>query len=190
MSENLGYDPQEIANLKEDCLEEGQSYVLNDDEPQGEEYAHIYFVGKHEGREVIYDTVIYTLHLHHSSLLYEAAEEKAAEKFPHYVRWELQEDRNGELIIPENVDEEIEQYKAEVIAEMEESETIKVKEHVEIDTDFEYGISMDACLNVDEITHEVIEKFVTEFNNGTLELDETLYSFANDEDYEDEDDEV
>ncbi len=185
---NLGYDPKEIKNLKEECRKAGQSYVVNEDEPQGEEFAHVYFVGKYEGREVIFDTVIYTLRLHHSSLLYEMAEDKAAEKFPNYVRWEPEEDENGKLIVPDDVDEEIELFKAETIAELEDSEAVKVKEHVETDTDFEYGISLDVCLNVEEITDEVIEKFVQDFNNGTLKLDDTLYSFTNDEDYDEEDD--
>jgi hypothetical protein len=186
---NLGYDPKEIATLKEECLEANQPYIVNEDEAQGEEFAHIYFVGKHEGREVIYDTVIYTLRLHHSSILYELAEDKAAEKFPHYVRWEPEENENGELVPPDDVDDEIELFKAETIAELEDSETVKVKEHVELDTDFEYGISLDVCLNVEEITDEVIEQFVIDFNNGSLQLDDTLYSFANDEDYEEEEEE-
>jgi len=186
---NLGYDPQEIENLKEECRQANQSYIINENEPQGEEFAHVYFVGKHEGAEVIFDTVIYTLRLHHSSILYEMAEDKAAEKFPNYVRWEPEEDENGELIVPEDVDEEIEQFKAEVISELEESESVKVKEHVELDTEFEYGISLDVCLNVEEITDEVIENFVRNYNAGTLQLDETLYSFANDEDYKEEEEE-
>ena len=188
-STNQGYDPQEIENLKEECHLAGQSYVVNDNEPQGDEFAHVHFVGKHEGHEVIFDTVIYTLRLHHSSLVYEMAEDKAAERFPHYVRWEPKEDENGELAPPEEADEEIELFKAETIAELEDSEAVKVREEVQLDTDFEYGISLDACLNVEEITHEVIDKFIREFNSGTLKLDDTMYSFAHDEDYDEEEDE-
>ncbi|MBC7923988.1 MAG: hypothetical protein H7Z75_23185 [Ferruginibacter sp.] len=188
-SPNQGYDPQEIENLKEECRQAGQSYVVNENEPQGDEFAHVHFVGKHEGREVIFDTVVYTLRLHHSSLVYEMAEDKTAEKFPHYVRWEPKEDENGELVPPEEADEEIELFKAETIAELEDSEAVKVKEEVQLETDFEYGISLDACLNVEEITHEVIDKFIREFNAGTLKLDDTLYSFAHDEDYDEEEDE-
>lgn len=55
--------------------------------------------------------------------------------------------------------------------------SLKVAEFVEIDYDFEFGIGIDAALNVDEITVEVIEKFISDFNNGTLKLDKTLYSF-------------
>jgi hypothetical protein len=43
-------------------------------------------------------------------------------------------------------------------------------------------------LNVEEIDESVISKFIQEFNDDTLSLDETLYSFmTEDEDLEDED---
>ena len=41
----------------------------------------------------------------------------------------------------------------------------------------DFGIGLDAALNVEEITVEVIEKFINDFNNGTLKLDKTAYSF-------------
>ena len=34
---------------------------------------------------------------------------------------------------------------------------------------------------IEEITQEVIEKFISDFNAGTLELDPTLYSFTSEE---------
>jgi hypothetical protein len=40
---------------------------------------------------------------------------------------------------------------------------------------------LDISLNVEEITQEVIEKFISDFNAGTLELDPTLYSFTSEE---------
>jgi hypothetical protein len=41
---------------------------------------------------------------------------------------------------------------------------------------------------VEEIDEAVIAKFIQEFNDDTLNLDETLYSFmTEDEDFEDED---
>jgi hypothetical protein len=72
--------------------------------------------------------------------------------------------------------------------EIEEEETVKVQEFVDIDTHHDYGIGLDASLNVDEIDEQVIAKFIQEFNDDTLSLDETLYSFmTEDEDFEDED---
>lgn len=68
--------------------------------------------------------------------------------------------------------------------ELEETDAIKVKEHINIDDDFDYGVALEVCLNVEEITGQVIEKFVKDFNSDKLVLDNTLYSFK----HEDEDD--
>jgi hypothetical protein len=54
---------------------------------------------------------------------------------------------------------------------------VKVKEHLEIDPNIDFGIGLDAVLNVEEITSKVIEKFIRDFNEDTLSLDKTLYSF-------------
>ena len=66
---------------------------------------------------------------------------------------------------------------AEVIMELEEEDQVKVKEHVEIDPHIEFGIGLDAGLNVEKISAKVIEKFIKDFNEDTLSLDKTLYSF-------------
>ncbi len=184
--ENPGYDPKEIQKIKDACRKQNKPYILNENEPQGDEFAHILFTGNHEGKEVIFDAVIYTLRLHHSSVLYEKAEDKTAEQFPNYKRWDFEEDENGELLLPEDLDEEAENFKAEVMEEMEETDAIKVQEHINIDTDFDYGIALEVCLNVEEITPVVIEKFVKDFTSNKLVLDNTLYSFKHEEEEEDE----
>jgi hypothetical protein len=61
--------------------------------------------------------------------------------------------------------------------ELEEDESVKVKEHIEIDEKAEFGISLDVGLHVEKITPHVIEKFIKEYNADTLQLDETSYSF-------------
>src|SRR3712207_7946942 len=48
-------------------------YLLDENDENSDEYAHFYFIGKFEGKDVIYDTAIYTLRLHHESELYEIA---------------------------------------------------------------------------------------------------------------------
>ena len=68
--QNPGFDPKEIHKIKDACRKENKPYILNENEPQGEEFAHFLFVGDYEGKEVIYDAVLYTLRLHHSSVLY------------------------------------------------------------------------------------------------------------------------
>jgi len=66
---------------------------------------------------------------------------------------------------------------AEVIMELEEEDAVKVKEHVEIDTNSEFGISLDVGLQAEKITPKIIEKFIKDYNEDNLKLDETLYSF-------------
>jgi hypothetical protein len=52
-----------------------------------------------------------------------------------------------------------------------------VQEHVDIDEDAEFGISLDVGLHVETITPKVIDKFIKDFNEDKLQLDDTLYSF-------------
>ncbi len=178
---NAGFDPEEIQMLKEECAEEGNSFVLVEDEDmelsETGEMAHIQFVGMYDGREVIYDAVINTLQIYHNSMVYEAAEKKVAAIYKDFLPLEQ---RTPDY----KVNEEAELLIEELIEEMEEEETIKVAEYIEVDTDFEYGVGLDVGLNVPEITVEVIEKFIEEFNEGTIQLDTTLYSFKLSDDSE------
>ena len=68
----------------------------------------------------------------------------------------------------------------ELIEEIEETEAVKVQEHIEMDTEFEYGIGLDVCLNAEEIDDEVIGQFIRHFNSNAISLDNTLYSFTSD----------
>lgn len=185
---NPGFDPETIAQLKAELQETGMSFKIIPDEENSEEYVNFYFVGTYEGKEVIYDTALYTLRLHHASEVYELAEHEAAKKFPNFKAINYEEDENGNLkpLTPE--EEEIGWFITELIMEMEEEETVKVQEFLDIDTHHDYGIGLDVSLNVDEIDEQVIAKFISEFNEDTLILDDTLYSFmTEDEDFEDED---
>jgi len=178
---NKGYDPAEIALLKEECQKAGRTFVYVEDEDldvlDSGECVHIQFVGTHQGAEVIYDAIVYTLRLHHSSLVYEMAMEKVKKTFPQYV---APEDRKPGYKIDPGLEEEIELFLTELIEEIEETEAVKVQEHIEVDTDFDYGISLDVCLNVEEINDDMLEGFVLEFNTQKLSLDTTLYSFSSD----------
>jgi hypothetical protein len=175
---NPGYDPAEIQHLRDECRNSQRSFVYTPnedlDEPTGDEFAHFQFVGHHSGREVIFDAVMYTLRLHHSSLVYEEAERRAARSFPLYMPVDM---RDETYKANEDLDEEVELFVTELIEEIEEAEEIKVQEHIELDTSAEYGIDLDVCLNVEAVTDDVIEKFIREFNDNTLKLDPTLYSF-------------
>ncbi len=180
-STNAGLQPAEVARIKQLCAEAGQPYILNDQEPQGEEFAHFLFVGDYEGAEVVFDSVLYTLRLHHMSLLYEMAEDKACERYPEYNRISMEEEEDMNSHLPEEKWEEIELFKAELMDELEESEEVKVQEYVHLDPEFDYGVALEACLNVDEITPEIIGRFVQDCNADKLELDDTLFSFKHEE---------
>ena len=174
---NKGFDPDEIRDYRAKMTSLARPYLLDDEDDSTDEYSHFYFIGKFEGREVIYDAVMYTLRLHHESELYEIAEHKAANHFPQYKKISYDEDEDGNMKALDPLEEEIGLYMAEVIMELEDEEAVKVKEHIELDTNSEFGISMDVGLQVEKITPKVIEKFIKEYNEDSLRLDETLYSF-------------
>jgi hypothetical protein len=60
MNVNKGFDPQTIEEYASRMKALGTSYILDEEEESSDEYAHFYFIGKFEGRDVIYDAVIYT----------------------------------------------------------------------------------------------------------------------------------
>ena len=174
---NEGFDKNFIEKFREKIQKSGNSYIIADSEDNSEEYVNFNFIGAYEGREVIFDAVIYTLRLHHESELYEVAEHRAAKHFPQFRKIRYREDENGDLMALDDLEEEIGLYITEIMTELEEEGEIKVQEHLEIDTNVDFGISLNAGLNVEEITPAVINKFIKEFNEGSLVLDETLYSF-------------
>jgi hypothetical protein len=175
--QNKGYDAESIKEYREKMQHLGKTFLLDDEDESTDEYAHFYFIGTFEGREVIYDAVIYTLRLHHESELYEIAEHRAAQHFPEYKKITYDEDENGNLETLDPLAEEIGLFMAEVILELEEEEAVKVKEHVEIDSNSEFGVSLDVGLQTEKITPKIIEKFIKDYNEDNLKLDETLYSF-------------
>jgi hypothetical protein len=176
--DNKGFDPVVIREYKARIKSGRRSFsFVASDENNNDEYAHFYFIGKYEGRDVVYDAVLYTLRLDHRSELYEVAEHRAAKHFPQFKKITYKEDENGNLQPLDELEEEIGLYMAEVILELEEEDQVKVKEHVEIDPNIDFGIGLDAGLNVEKITPGLIEKFIKDFNEDTLSLDNTLYSF-------------
>lgn len=174
---NKGYDPKVVASYLERMKDNGVSYLVEESDDNNDEYVHFTFIGKYEGKDVIYDAVIYTLRLHHNSELYEIAEHKAAQAFPEFKKILYLEDENGDLKQLDDLEEEIGLYMAEIMMEMEEEGSLKVKEHVDMDLNLDFGIGLDIGLNVEKITPEIIEKFISDFNEDTINLDDTLYSF-------------
>jgi hypothetical protein len=177
MTVNKGFDPQTIQEYKSRMQAEGRSYLLDEDDEQNDEYVHFYFIGIYEGKEAIYDAVMYTLRLQHESELFEIAEHRAAKHFPQYKKISYEEDENGNLATLDPLEEEIGLYIAEVIMELEEEEAVKVKEHVDMDPNTDFGVALDIGFHVEKITSREIEGLIRNFNEDTLQLDETLYSF-------------
>lgn len=178
---NPGYDPKEIQTLKDKMKKSGRNFLVNNKEESSAEYVNFYFVGKYEGKEVIYDTVLYTLRLHHESEIYEIAEHKAAQRFPSFRKIKYEEDENGDIKALDDLDEEIGLYMTEVMMDLEEEESVKVQEYLELDDRVDYGVSLNAALNLEEIDEEVVSKFVNDYNSDTLVLDETFYSFQSED---------
>ncbi len=177
LSGNKGFDPKIIGEYKARIKSSEDGFLLLDTDENNEENVHFYFIGKFEGKEVIYDAVLYTLRLQHESDLFEIAEHQAAKHFPQYRKITYKEDENGNLQPLDELEEEIGLFMAQVILELEEEDQVKVKEHVDIDPKIDFGIGLDAGLNVEKLTPKVIAKFIKDFNEDTLSLDETLYSF-------------
>ncbi|MFA0964251.1 hypothetical protein AB9P05_20755 [Roseivirga sp. BDSF3-8] len=182
--DNKGFNKEEIEGLKERLRNSGKNYLLADSEDNSEEYKTFYFIGSYEGQECIYDAALFTLRLHHASELYERAEHEAAKRFPKFRKIEYREDENGDLAALDSLEEEIGLFITEMMMEMEEEESIKVQEFIEIDPHIDYGIGLDASLNVEEVTDKVISKFVEDYKADSLKLDTTLYSFQTEYDEE------
>ncbi len=184
LAQNPGFDPKNISDLKEELAKDNSLYKVIPDDENSEEFVNFYFIGMYEGKEVIYDAALYTLRLHHSSEVYELAEHEAAKKFPDFNGISYDEDENGNMIPLDSEQEEIGWFITEIIMDIEEDERVKVQEFVDLDTHHDYGLGLDAALNVETIDDAVIKQFIKEFNDDTIELDPTAFSFqAEEEDF-------
>jgi hypothetical protein len=179
---NSGFDPAEIARFNEELKRSGKIFKYVDEEEVSDEMAEFHFIGKHEGKPVIYDCLLGTLQLAYESNLLELAEVKTKEKFPDYRGFDFDIDENGNAIATGEESEEIEEYKAYAMYEIEEAGDAKVAESIEIDTNFEFGVGLEAYLNVLEITEASIIQFIEDFNAGNIQLDPVRYSFESDDD--------
>lgn len=178
---NPGFDPTNIEKLKNELIASGKSFKIIPDEENSEEFVNFYFLGRYEGKDVIYDAALYTLRLHHASEVYDLAEHEAAKKFPNFKGINYQEDEDGNMQPLSAEEEEIGWFITELIMEMEEEETVKVQEFVDLDTHHDFGVGLDAALNVEVVDDQVIMTFIRNFNEDTLVLDDTFYSFVTEE---------
>lgn len=179
---NKAFNPQVIADYRQKMQAQNQNYLIIDTDDNSDEYVNFNFIGTYEGKEVIFDAVLYTLRIHYHSELFELAEHKAAQRFPNYKSIDYEEDENGNMKALNDEMEEIGLYLAEVMMELEEEEAVKVQEHLYLDPNVDFGVGMDVGLNVEQITPEIISRFVKQYNENSLVLDETLYTFEEEED--------
>lgn len=186
MATNLGFDPAEIAKFQAELEKSGLPYKFIDEDEVSPDMAEFMFIGRHQGKPVIYDCLLGTLRLAYESNLMEMAEAKAKEKFPDYQGFEIEVDDAGNARQVGEEIEEVEDYKAYAMYELEESGEAKRSESVEIDTEFDYGVGLEAYLNEPEITEWVIQDFIEKFNAGKLQLDPTRYSFESEDDDDDD----
>ncbi len=168
---------ENLTQIKEKLATANQPFIIAESEDNGEEFVNFYFLGKYEGQEVVYDAVMYTLRLHHESELYEIAEHEAAKRFSSFKKIKYEEDENGDMEILDGEEEEIGLYMAEIIMELEEEGSVKVQEHVDLDPNIDDGVGLDIGLNLEKINNDSILKFINDFNDDNLNLDDTLYSF-------------
>ena len=167
---NIGFNKEEIAQLRAECIKEGKPYVLVEDEEDFAETGqavHFQFVGVKHDQEVIYDVLMTTLEMEYQLELYDTAVLEISEE-----------------IKVNNISDEkkIEEMLEEAMNLLEEEEAVKVAEQISIDNDFEYGIGVEYVKNIPVITDTEIRLFIKEFSDGKLKIDKTLYSFESEND--------
>jgi hypothetical protein len=173
---NKGLEKAEVERVKALCRKAGKNFIYNTEEERDENFAHFFFIGKHEGKEAVFNGFMFSLEMEYISTLYDEAQAVLLERMPNLTEEDL-EVESVEII------EQIE----DIVSELEDAGEIQVQEFVELDDSVEYGVGVNVCLNLLEVTDEDIENFVDAYNNGTLELDETAYSFDFDDEVFEED---
>lgn len=167
---NKGLEQSEVARIKKLCEESGRNFVYNTDEERDENFTHFFFVGDHEGKEVVFNGFMYSLEMEYISTLYDEAQAVLIERIPDLKEEDLESESDELLGQLESV-----------VAELEDSGEVQVQEFVEIDESVEYGVGVNVCLNLLDITDEDITAFVKAYKEDKLELDTTSYSFDFDE---------
>lgn len=163
---NPGYSKEEIKKVKEQCKKTGKSFMYREVDNENKSFANFLFIGENDGNEVIFDSFIYTLETEYFSNLYEEAQEEVIRQHPEWENADFDAVEGDHVDLLENI-----------VEDLAKDNQYDIQEFIEADEDTEFGIMLDICLNVPEITDDTIEKFVKDFNSDSLSLDETFYSF-------------
>jgi hypothetical protein len=161
----------DIKKLRKQCAQLGKSFIYHPDEEQDEEegqYFNFLFVGKDNGKEVIFDAYMTTLSYEYHMSVMDEADTKFFDKYP-----DLREKDFFEL----NDTQQAEYDK--IVDAIYEQDLVKVQEDMVFYEDDEpHIVGAEVFLNVKVINDQVIDEFIRKFNSDTLELDDRMYSFA------------
>ncbi len=163
---NKGFSQEEIEKIDKMAAQAGQSFVFQEEAERSEDFASIFFTGIYKGKKVVFDAFVYTLEMEFISNIYDAAKDAVLEENPEYEGLDFDEDEGEHVELME-----------EFATELARDEDFQVCEYIDFDEDVTYGVSMDICLNMPEITTEVIEDFVSRYQQGTYQADKTFYAF-------------
>ncbi|TAE73293.1 MAG: hypothetical protein EAZ85_07445 [Bacteroidetes bacterium] len=165
-----------IEKIRTECAKIKKPFVFNPEEDKDEELqtASILFVTKKNNKDYLVDAFVMTSHFQYHMEVMDEAERLLVKKFPKlagkdYI--DFSEEQQDEL---DNLMDEI--Y---------ENESVHVQEFISEDLEEnENFIEMEVGLNREELTIEVLEKLVNDYNQNKLKLDDTALSFT--EEFEEE----
>ena len=163
---NTGFSQEEIDSINTLAKQTGQSFIYQEEAERSEDFASIFFTGIYKGKKVVFDAFVYTLEMEFVSNIYDAAKDAVIEEHPEFADEDFDEGEGKHTDLMEDF-----------ATELAKDEDFQVCEYIDFDEDVTYGVSMDICLNVPEITTEVIEDFVSRYQQGTYEADKTFYAF-------------
>jgi|GEM_PF-1869241 len=164
----------EIEKLRQECAKIGKTFVYNQTEEQDDEdkqFASFFFVGKDNGREVVFDAYMSTLSYEYHMNVLDEAEATFFNKHP-----ELQDTEFFELDEKQQVEHDAivdAIYAADKVRVQEDALIYEEEEEEESAT-----VGMEIFLNVEEVNDQVIADFIKKFNADIFEPSEELFSFA------------
>lgn len=175
------FDLKEIARIEALCQKRKQLFIPVDGHPFSDEEAYFYFIGDYEGQKAVYNAYLYPLKTEYMSRLMVEAEQRVQEKYPDF-------EMEGQNWLDESQDNQALELFDEYVDELAEDPGFGVQEFVEIHGEEEgaFGISMDVCRNISEVSKKHIERFIRDFTSGNFALDTTVYSFDLSEEMEED----
>lgn len=165
--QNEGYSAKAIKTIRDQALKEGRDFVINEDVERTSESVCFYFIGEYQGNAVVFDACLFALRVEYEMAVFALAEERVEDTFPDF-------DLEAEI---DDEDSEAMELFDEKVAEIEENQEITVNEYIDFDDSVQYGVGLDVCLKVTEVTDDVIAKFISDFNKGSFKLDPKEYIF-------------